>query len=562
MKPANRVSASLLCSLLVCATLLAIPGDHATAGPPSSLATLLPNGAVTLLEVEDLRALIGRWNTAELRRNLAASQAAEEVARSRLYLRLARNLGEVEDLLGYGITLERLAQLGGHRSAIAFYDLATTSFVFVSELTAGELKAGDWFEQRRRMEERQHRGVAYGIKPSSQGKAALALAIVGERLIVGTDIEAFRGTLVLAARAAGLPVTIALPGQADPVPLGEGPDYRALLMLAPRRAPVHVWVSRDALASRYFDNYWLFGPGGGRGIRAAWLALEPGRPTRETRIYRYEDLRSSQAARPRVGRDDATEIGASDLTARLALLPPSTLYASAHPTHAADAAQAILELMPAPRPRDGVDPVERLRRVIEPWQVHRAIEVIDPEVETTAKWQEGRWTNEAAVALGLEAQQGFAAAQFEGALLDLLALQPVVGAEVGFVERDGLRVLELPLIEEWKLSWLRQGDALVVGTSPTACLRLAQAVAPPNGGRLLRSDAPLIYRLDLRRASAIWEANLEVLRDHPSWTDPRHADLFGRTVTGLFHLDRELHDVTAFGYARGERDYVEEVQVQ
>jgi hypothetical protein len=333
-------------------------GDNATADAPRTLAGLLPAGALAALEVDDLGALIDRWMKSRLHKDFEDSAAERQLEHSRLYLRLERNLAEIEEAAGFSLSLERLQKLGGHRSALALYQLPTTSFVLITELSPEEARASTWFEQKGRLEPREHRGVKYLYREGARGQATLAVALVGNRLLAGTDIPAFRGALVLAARAAGQSVAPPAPGQ--PPDLGPGPEslaadprHRALLGAAPPAAPITVWVSSEALASRYFDSYWIFGKADtlGRGVRAAWLTLTPGEDlTVETRTLLYaEGTRPAAATGAAAGR--GTVVGQCDVAGQVAPLPGAPIFAAAYPTDASAAARPSPSSCHCPRGR-------------------------------------------------------------------------------------------------------------------------------------------------------------------------------------------------------------------
>jgi hypothetical protein len=563
------MTARRLTSLVVPATLCALtalcPGDQPPASP-KTLADVLPSGAAALLEVDDLRALLKRWTASKLHERFADSHAAADLEKSRLYLRLAQNVGQLEEVAGFGITLERLTQLAGRRSAIALYDVPATSFVLVMELGRDEAKRSDLLGQKGRLAQREHRGVKYLLAEGGRGKAPLAVALVGDRLIAGTDIDAFRGALVLAARAAGHAPPPVASGD-EPQPITEDSDVAALFADAPRGAPIRLWVAQKRLTgTHYFDDYWIFGKASADGIESALVTLAPGDDvTVETRVYLYP-----AGARPAVAEDAAVDPGHADVVAAVAALPSSPPFASAAPADAKQAALILEGLLPRAGASEGeADPTTGLAEALAPGKPLRTVETVEP-----AHPKGGFAEHHGAVAIALGAPNAIDGKSFEAALAAAVGPRLVGGTDLAFTDEPGVegqarqsgllqgptRALKLPLVTEWSLAWRRVGDAIVVGTDPAACRRLADALAQPATAKLLAPSAPRLYRLDVDRAATTWRDVTRTLAARQNWSDNNDAELFQESLGGLFDVAKETRRVVALGYARGPRRYVEEVQ--
>ncbi len=554
MSPLRRTVKLASLSLgVLAAVAVALPGDAAPAPSPRSLAELLPDDAVAVVETDDLRALLKRWRDSKLHRGFERSRAEHDLERSRLYLRLAQNVGELEEVAGFGLSLDRLTQLAGHRSAIALYDVPSTSFVLVTELSSDEARRTDLFGQKGRMAQREHRGVKYLLKEGERGKSSLAVALVGERLIAGSDLKAFRGTLVLAARAAGVAVA---PAKDDPSPLAEHPDFSSLDKLAPR-VPVRMWVNQRMVSgTHYFDDYWIFGKETGADMDAAMVTFEPGDDLAvESRLYLYAD-----GKRPDVAEDARVEIGRADAAGAVAALPPAPPFASAWPADGDGAARAIVELLPRGAPsEDGVAPAP-IAAALAPAKPRRVLEVVDPSHP-----KNGFAEHHGALAVALAAPDALDAKALEKALAQAVAPRVTgAGSELAFTDdgagADAVRALALPLVSEWALAWKRAGAALVIGTDPAACRKLAAALADPKAAALLGPSAPRLYRLEVERAGAVWRDVTRTLAQRQNWSDSADSDLYEKSIGGLFDVAKDWKRVVAVGYARGPQLYIEEVQ--
>lgn len=550
------MSARRLSTLAVPATLCALsalcPGDPPPAAPPRTLAALLPSGAEAVLEVDDLRVLLKRWSASKLHRRFEDSRAASDLEKSRLYLRLAQNVGQLEQVAGFGLSLDRLAELAGHRSAIALYDIHSTSFVAVMELAPDEAKRSDLLGQKGRLAQREHRGLKYLLAEGGRGKSPLAVALVGDRLVAGTDIEAFRGALVLSARAAGLAPSA--PTATEVVPITANADAAALFADAPRGAPIRLWVEQKPLTnSHYFADYWIFGKESAAGIDQALVTLAPGDDvTVETRTYLYAD-----GQRPDVGEDAAVDVGHADVPAATAALPSAPPFASAGPTDAERAARAIASLLPREGENEGDDDNSAIAAALAPGKPLRAVESID-----AAHPKGGFAQHHGAIAIALGAPGSLDGKALESALGAVVAPRVTgAGSEVAFSDDSGgIRALRLPLVGEWALAWKRSGDAIVLGTDPDACRKLADALAQPQSAKLLAPSAPRLFRLDVDRAAATWRDVTRTLAARENWSDAADADFYKDSLGGLFDVVKDTRRVVGFGYAKGKRRYVEEVQ--
>ncbi len=535
----------------LCALTALCPGDPVAASSPRTFAELLPEGAAAVLETDDLRALLERWSASKLRQRFEESRAASDLEKSRLYLRLAQNVGQLEEVAGFGLSLDRLTELSGRRSAIALYDVPSTSFVIVMELPHDEAERSDLLGQKGRLGQREHRGVKYLLSEGGHGKAPFAVALVGDRLVAGTDLDAFRGALVLTTRAAGLP--LAAPTGPEPRAITAAPEVAALFTDAPRGSAIRLYVAQGRLTgTHYFDDYWIFGGESAAGIRAALVTLAPGDDvTVETRTYLYDD-----GALPDVAEDLRVDPGHADVAAAVTALPAAPPFASAAPADAERAASAVEELLPrkadaGPRSPDGA-----IAKALAPGKPRRTVETIEP-----AHPKGGFAEHHAAVAIALEAPDALDGKALEAALAATLAPRVTGAGDLAFADdTGGVRALKLPLIAEWALAWKRTGDALVVATDPAACRRLADALGAPATAKLLAREAPRLYRLDVERAGATWRRVTGTLAERDNWSDPADGELFRDSLGGLFDVVKDTRRVVALGYRRGPGRYVEEVQ--
>jgi len=316
-----------------------------------------------------------------------------------------------------------------------------------------------------------------------------------------------------------------------------------------------MWVAQSKVAgTHYFDDYWIFGKQTGADIEQAMVTFSPGDDVAsEARLYLYAD-----GKRPDVVEEAA--IGMSDVGAQATRLPSAPPFASAWPADADGAAEAIVEMLPRGAPNQSPVDEKPIAAALAAGKPRRVVEVVEP-----AHPKGGFAEHHGALAVALASPDALDGKALEAALAKAVApLVTGAGSEVAFVDdgagADAVRALQLPLVAEWALSWKKAGAAIVIATDPAACRRLAASLAQAPGSSLLGASAPRLYRLDVDRAGAAWRDVTKTLAERSNWSDVADAELFDQSIGGLFDVAKEWKHVLAFGYARGPRLYVEEVQ--
>jgi hypothetical protein len=532
--------ARTVASVLVVVTCLALRGDGAAAGGAPPMANELAAGAVVALEVEDLGGGLRRWRDSPVRAALARTAALAEMEKSRIFRKLSARATRLDEILGFELTLDRLILVAGRRAALGLYDVSDTKFVVIAETTAKEAERSPLWAARGRMERREHAGVPYFLVPETARRSGAALALVGNRLVFGNDEPAFRQTLLLGARAAGV-ATRAAPGPA----LGDEPRYRRLLAASPRDLFARVFVDQKRLTGTpQFDRRWIFDLDVTRRVDAALLGVRFERDeTVETRVYAFA---AGAAPPPLAAPPPGVAFGRSDPRAAIATLPAAP-FGARRATDAADAARYLADICGSGEKAD----LERLRAVLAAARPTALVEVADPAP------RQGLRTHDRTGVLLVLAQPGMLdAAALEAALATarLRGLDVAGGPRPAFADAGGARVLRLPLVAEHVVAVRRAGAALVVATDPELASRLdaASAAALP---RLVAPVTPAL-RLDLGRAGAHLGEVTRLLAARSNWP-ARDARFYAESVAGLPAAWPTVRDLVVVEYAAGGLHLVE-----
>jgi hypothetical protein len=516
--------------------------DHGrAAGAPPPMARELAAGSLVTLELEDLAGGLARWRDSPLRGHLEKATAYEQMRTARIFRKLANRVAALEGVLGVQLTLDRLILMAGRRAALGVYDVSDTTFVVVAETTLADAQRSPLWGARARMQPREHAGVPYFLAPDTPKRRGAAVALVGNRLVFGNDLAAFRATLLLAARAAGVTARKA-PGPA----VADDPRYRRLMDASPRDLFARVFVLQSHLSgTRQFDDRWIFDPQVAATVDAALLGLRFGAGELvETRASTYRD----PAERPAVtAPPPAAGFGHADVAALargLAVAP----FVSAGPTDAAAASHLLGDLCGV------LDEAElkRLEAALAPARPVRALELADPTPPGLRSY------DRAAVVLALGDPAALGRAPLEALLLELTArgLGAGGGSGAAWTDEAGARVLRLPLVEERRLTLdAPEPGLLIVATDPDLARRARVALPPLRPA--LAPGAALLLRVDVARAGAHFAAVAGLLAARPNWSR-RDAEFFSDSVGGLQGLWPEGEDVVAAGFGVGDL-YLEEV---
>jgi hypothetical protein len=210
------------------------------------LPELLPPGALFYLEARDLHKLVSEWNNSTEKAKWLGGANFEVVAQSRLVQRLAQAQTEFETVAGVPVAMDMLAQVAGGQSALAFYDLPSLSFVYLTRLDDSRLSSSDLWKKRAGYTTRQVAGIAFFVK-EEHGDAArkVAFASYDGWLVIATDADRMARTLLLLARQ---------PAAA----LGDEAWFKATTAAAERQGDLRlVYQLTTLLKTPQFRTYWI-----------------------------------------------------------------------------------------------------------------------------------------------------------------------------------------------------------------------------------------------------------------------------------------------------------------
>lgn len=241
------VAAVLIAALGV--SLAALGGATAQSTTPLLRhAASMPAGAMAYVEAKDLQSLLGSWMASSTRDRYVKSASYRSFRRSRLYLKLADRLADLERGFGVEINDARLAEIAGGASALAVYDPAKLEVLLVTEVASQKALASKLFAQSASFEQRQTaKGQPYFSREVVSDGGSLVQRIAfgysGDRLWVGTS-ETLVAEAIDGPGGGGLSVAVNETVRA-------ATDFTVAHDLV-------IWVDVDrAVRNKYFGLYWI-----------------------------------------------------------------------------------------------------------------------------------------------------------------------------------------------------------------------------------------------------------------------------------------------------------------
>lgn len=484
--------------LVLLALLALLRTDRAVeASRPGDLARLVPGTPLVLLEADDLPGLVAQWRDCDLRDDVEVTTSYRECTASRLGLRLAERRDLLSAAMTEPISLDRLSNLAGNRGGLALYNITETAFVFWLRTQRG---AGERLEVLRpdlEVERSEPGGHRYLIHRGSEDTSPVAVAVVGDLLIVGNDLEHFQQALALAA------------GEDEgegPTPLGRDPVYRALVQRAPVSGQAHLYLDMARIvATRQFQRRWVHDNASDlAGLDRVMISVTwEDERTVEHRVLAYRD----GGRRLPAGGGAGTEP-----QARIDALPRGAYAALSQVSGGQEAARVARWIWPGPV--DGAP--EDLAALLEPARPARVVEVLRP-----ALGRDGFEPNDVmAVAILLGAPDALdtdaiinaAAAAMTASLSHGRQVVPEQRRVPGRGVIGTLVAAPLPGSPRLAVSRSRDGAVLVLATDARAANDLARAAdEAADLGQALRAAGPDVARVDYDQTRDLLRRRLDLI---------------------------------------------------
>jgi hypothetical protein len=498
-------------SMLSIAATIAAAAVTLAAAPPLTLqdspefAKSVPPDALVYLEVSDFSGRLQQFLQTEFAKKFPETRAFKDFTTTKLYNKLSDRIAELEQATGFGLSLERISELAGGRSAFALYDVGELKFVFLTRMPFEKAAATALWDLRSQFEERVVEGVNYYFKEDPDGRTALMFAIVGDTLIAGTDLQRFEASLKL------------LKGGGDSLAASEAfsgalpPDFKF--------NDAFLFLDQEKVAETpHFRSYWIYGNQEElRRINRAVINLRfDANGIAETRWFTtaeagLPEMKSAQAlagALPPAREIYAfSSIGAgNDFSALLA----GELYEDAGEGFAKTLAQAL----------NAAGPQEYGLAVGTAFDQDKFFFTVDKTfaIELANPGKLDRNELERALAGHLEEK----------------LLAPGGQATFKFIDRGGLRTLDVPLFEGSAPGYRLDGSLLVITNDAAAFSAAHTGKIVPSTILEGRSGVRSLLAIDTVGAGEWLSAYFKIVSQRDNWSSSDDAVFFWRNAVSLF----------------------------
>jgi len=302
----------------------------------SSLARLMPQGALLFIEGKDFGGLLHDWASSPEKQSWLKSDNYEVFSRSRLFLRLQAAQQEFAAAAGVPPNTKFLSEIAGTRTALGIFDIGKLEMLYITELPSAQATESGIWQQRSKFDPRESAGEQFFTRTDPQSGRTVAFAVNGSYLVLATREDLVAGALS-AIKGAQVATVDREPWFAEAVKAAKQPgDLRMVIHLDEVTKTPHFrtyWIQQNTTAMRAY--------------RSAISDLY-----RSAGEYREERILLRMDAEPGVGSD-------SDAAQLAQLIPPDAGFYSSQSAPAAGEVVAAIE-QKILTPRSGPAPLSQL----------------------------------------------------------------------------------------------------------------------------------------------------------------------------------------------------------
>lgn len=478
----------------------------------AELAAYVPPDAMVYLEVKDLAAVLDGLVGSSFSENFLKSQVFEEFTLSKLANKLADRMRALEEATGYGVSVKNLQAVAGSRTAFALYDIGELRFLFLTKIPAEKVLASSLWNLRDSFEIRrvENSDTEYFVREDSYGQVSFAFTLVGDMLLVGTDVLRFENALMLlknggSSLAGSEQFRTAFDGDA------EYDDF--LLYLDQQRIG----------ASTYFRSYWIYGNR---------EELEDIESVGISVALSEDEIREVR----RIHRGRLPNKLSSGVSSLARLLPDAEYTEYGSVAGSTDLLKSLLGGFFPPNDKTHLDGFVETLSLAAPRDYGLSVSFGDPK-----GFQQDVHR---VVAIRLENTASFNRTSFESALSKAYAeslLADGIG-ELKFVDRNGVRILDIPLFETSAPAYRLAGDVLLIAESPALLTQNSATSQFPDDRDSLCSAVRMDVAATFRKSANL----LQAVSGGNAWSSTSNASFFGSNIPALFGILGDIEELTVY----------------
>ena len=516
-----RNKLSVLRSLVASVALLVLFCAVLPAQEGLELASTVPPDPLVYLEVRDFGGGLQKLLESDFAEALPNTRAFKDFTKTKLFNKLADRINELQEVTGFGLTVDRAREVAGERAAFALYDIGELRFVFVTRISSELLADTALWRMRERFEERRLGELTYFVKEDPNGRVSLMFTSVDDTLVVGTDFNRFEECLAL------------LEGGGES--LASSDRFKAAFPEDFDFEDAALFLDQERIAATpYFRAYWVFGNQADlTGIKRVVISLRFG----DDGISESRWLTTDNSSQ-----DQPIE-NAADLAGVIPHGADFYLYADARrdDDFGGSVANELFE--------DSDEEIDE--------GLNKAFAHAQPQaycLAIGASYDDDRFflTVTKTLVIRLESPDALNRQELERALAGVFErklLHPGQG-EFTFADRGGLRIPVVPLFKDSLPAYTLRGNLLLI-SNDAAYLESALEAGPDTAQEefVKRFKNPLqLFHMNAAAARENLTAYLKVVAQRDNWRSSSNAVFFWRNVVSLLN---SLEFVDAIEFSRG-----------
>lgn len=466
----------------------------------------VPPKPLVYIEFRDFGGDLEKLLDSEFAKSFVKSRAYSDFKKTKLANKLADRIAELKEATGFGLTVSTLREVAGGPAAVALYDIGELRLLFLTRIPADKLLASALWRMRTDFEERRANGINYFVKEDPDGRVSLAFTQVGDKLVAGTDINRFEACLRLLDGGSGS--------------LAEDETFRDAFPQGFAFDDALLYLDQEQISETpHFRSYWIYGNQAElRSVKRVAISLS------------FEDYGISEKRWLTTARRKEPALAAP---AQLASELPSgcDVYAYGYAGEGSEFSRVL-----------ATELFEDAQKVLVS-QVGKAMDGSGPAgygLATGARFDEDEFflTIAKTFAVRLTSPSRLDRAALESALAGYYEdklLQKGQGS-FKFVERQGFRVLDVPLYGDSVPAYRISGEILTItndagqllsgGLGDTSAQEQFVSGAGPGACRLVSIDAT--------KAASHLSEYFKIVSQRSNWSYSANASFFWRNVISLF----------------------------
>jgi hypothetical protein len=167
----------------------------------TGLSRYLAGEPLIYIETDDFGSLLQKIRSSSAYGKFLKSTVMTDFQNSKLSLKLADRIAGLEENTGFALDIDKLANLAGKETALALYDIGELRMVYITRLGKEKIMQSSLWPLREQFETRKLGIIEYFVKEDPYGRASMAFIIIGDMLMISSDVLIFEESISLFSKS-------------------------------------------------------------------------------------------------------------------------------------------------------------------------------------------------------------------------------------------------------------------------------------------------------------------------------------------------------------------------